>query len=123
MNQTQGIISQRMLYDKLLVVEEKLDKILSKEAEHSIEEISLHRARKLLKLSDATIINLVKTGKLKARTYKDRNKRTRYRFRIADIRAFQQSKEYDHISIHADDYESAEELADRIFPGRNNGKH
>lgn len=123
MNTAPAIVSQKMLYEKLLTVEEKLDKILSKEAEYSIEEISLHRTRKLLKLSDATIINLVKTGKLKARTYKDVNKKTRYRFRIADVRNFQKSKEYDHLSLHADDYETAEDLADRIFPGRKNGKH
>ena len=120
MSTAPAIITQKMLFEKLSIVEEKLDRILSKEAEHSIEEISLHRARKLLKLSDATIIDLVKTGKLKARTYKDSNRKTRYRFRIADIRLFQKSKEYDHISIHSDDYETSEELAQRVF-GRKNG--
>lgn len=118
MNTAPAIVTQKMLFEKLLTVEEKLDKILRKESEYSIEEISLHRTRKLLKLSDATIIELVKSGKLKARTYKDANKKTRYRFRIADVRSFQKSKEYDHLSLHADDYEAAEDLAERIFGGK-----
>lgn len=121
MDTAPAIITQKMLFEKLLIVEKKLDKILSKEAEHSIEELSLNKAKKLLRLSDVTIINLVKTGKLKARTYKDSERKTRYRFRIADIRAYQKSKEYDHISLHADDYETAEDIANRIFPGRRDG--
>ena len=112
------MITQKILFEKLLTVEEKLDKILLKEAEYSIEEISLNRAKRILSLGVATIIRLVKTGKLKARTYKDKNRVTHYRFRIADIRAFQKSKEYDHISLHAEDFETAEEIADRTFPGR-----
>ncbi|MBU1095803.1 MAG: hypothetical protein KKB34_04915 [Bacteroidetes bacterium] len=118
MNGTTSIVTQKMIWDELCEQRKILKKILERDLEHSIEELSLHKTQKLLKISPVTIINEVKNGNLKARTYRDKNRKIRYRFRIADVREFQKSKEYDHVSLHAEGYESAEAIAKRIFGNR-----
>lgn len=84
------ITTSDMIWQKLNDIEKKLDQLLKKEVEHSIEEISLGKAAKLLHLGSETIIKYVESGKLKARTYRESKHRKRYRFRIADIKDFQQ---------------------------------
>lgn len=115
-----SFISNETLYKEQQEIKRMLQQLLDRDIEHSIEEISLAKAAKQLHLSSATVIDFVKKGKLAARTYRDSNKKTRYRFRVAEIRKFQNQK-----SIEAEDViepdidlESPEELANRIFPGR-----
>lgn len=109
------LVTQEQIWNKLNELDRKLEKFLNNADSFSIEEVSLNRACKLLKLGSYSVIQLVKSGKLKARAYRDSNRKLRYRFRLVDIRAFQDSNKYDHVSLHADEVESAEEIAKRIF--------
>lgn len=107
--------SEKLLLEKIEGLERLVKEILKKEAVNSIEEISLSKAAKQLHLSANTIIDLVKRGQLEARTYKDKKRKTRYRFKLSAINNFQKETKYDHVSIHAEEYESAEDMAKRIF--------
>jgi len=89
--------------------------LLDKNINYSIEEISLDRTRKLLRMNRSRVVDLVKKGKLKARIYRDSKRKIHYKFRVADIRTFQEENKYDHLSLHADGVESAEDIAKRIF--------
>ena len=109
------IVTSEMLWNELQEQKKLIKKLLEKEAENSIEEISLSKAAKKLHLSSNTVIDLVKKGQLEARTYKDRKRKTRYRFKVSAIHNFQKETKYDHVSIHAEEFESAEDMAKRIF--------
>jgi len=112
------LITVEMIWNRLNSIEEKLNKLLNDANDFSIEEVSLNKACKLLHLGTDSIINLVKTGKLKARTYRDSKRRIRYRFLLKDIKAFQESNKFDHISLHSEGVESSEEIAKRIFKNK-----
>jgi len=109
------VVTQSMIWEELQEQKKLIKQLLEKGFENSIEEISLYKASKKLHMSQETIIDLVKSGKLEARTYKDNARKTRFRFKVADIHKFQQAWKYDHASLHAADYESAESIAKRIF--------
>lgn len=109
------LVTQEQIWNKLDQLERKLEKFLSNADSFSIEEVSLNKACKLLKLGSYSVIQLVKSGKLQARIYRDSKRKLRYRFRLVDIRSFQENNKYDHVSLHADEVESAEEIAKRIF--------
>jgi len=115
-----AFISNETLYKEQQEIKRMLQMLLDRDVRHSIEELSLYKAAKQLHLGHDTIIDLVKKGKLKARTYKDPKRKTRYRFRIADIYNFQKNDQYEveNILFEEDDIETPEDLADRIFPGR-----
>lgn len=114
------VITQSMIWEELQEQKRMLKQILQKEVmENSIEEISLNKAARLLHLGPDKVLQFVKQGKLKARTYKDSTtKKTRYRFRVFDIKEFQQNGRYEHISLHAEEFETAEQIAERVF-GKN----
>lgn len=109
------LVTQQMIWDKLNILEKKVDKFLIDAESESIEEISLNRACKKLHLGSETIVHLVKTGKLQARTYRDSKRKIRYRFLLADIRKFQNENKYDSSSFHLEGIETAEQIANRIF--------
>jgi|GEM_PF-3541157 len=113
-------ISNETLYNEQQEIKRMLQMLLDRDVKHSIEELSLYKAAKQLHLSPDTVIDLVKKGKLKSRTYKDADRKTRYRFRIADIHSFQNHELYEaeDIIFEENEIESPEELADRIFTGR-----
>ncbi len=75
--------------ERLDRIEARLEDISRKHITASIEEISLSRACKLLRLGEETILRHVETGELKARKYKDSQNRLRYRFKLADVVEFQ----------------------------------
>ena len=109
------LITQQMIWERLDSLEKKLDKFLNDAETASIEEISLNKAARKLHLGTDTVIHLVKTGKLKARVYKDGRRRNRYRFLLSDIKIFQKENKYDHRSLQLDGLETSEEIANRIF--------
>lgn len=82
-----------MVFEKLQIVEKKLDQLLSRDVEHSIEEVSLHKASKLLHRNRFVLIEAVENGLLTARKY-IHNNQIRYRFRIADLYKYQQQTKY-----------------------------
>lgn len=109
------LVTQEQIWKKLESLEKKLDKFIIESEIATIDEISLNKACRRLRLGSDTVVHLVKTGKLQARIYRDKTRRVRYRFLLNDIKKFQKENKYDHASLHADEFESAEEIAKRIF--------
>ncbi len=109
------LITQEQIYNKLTELEKKLDSFLNDAQEFSIEEVSLNKACKLLRLGNETVIRLVRSKKLEARTYRDsKTRKLRYRFLLKDIKTFQESNKY-HQTFLNENVESAEDIAKRIF--------
>ncbi len=115
------LITQEQIWNKLNEVEKKLDSFLKGAEQFSIEEISLNKTCRLLRLGDSTIIKLVKSGKLKARIYRDSNRRIRYRFLLKDIKEFQDSTKYHHEFLQ-ENCRTPEEIAREIFHNNHNRK-
>jgi len=95
MSKAPATITMSMLWQKLENIERelnrKLKKIEERELKTSIEECSLHKAKKLLHMSEGTLLDEVKAGNLRAMKY-TRNGVTRYRFRLSDIYDFQKAR-------------------------------
>ncbi len=108
------LITQEQIWQKLNELDQKLEKFWKGAEQFSVEEISLNKACRLLRLGDSTIIKLVKSGKLKARIYRDSNHRQRYRFLLKDIKEFQDSTKYQHEFLQ-ENCRTAEEIAREIF--------
>ena len=108
------LITQEQIFNKLTDLEKKLDSFLKGAEQFSIEEISLNRACKLLRLGSPTVIRLVRNGKLKSRVYRDVNRKLRYRFLLKDIKEFQDSNKY-HREFLDENCKTAEEIAAEIF--------
>ena len=109
------LITSKMIWEELQRQSKLLKKLIEKEEQYSIEEVSLNKASKLLKLGPNTVIDEVERGNLKARIYYDNKRRKRYRFRLADIREFQEAYRYDVINDEPIEFESVEDIAKRIF--------
>jgi len=107
-------ITSEMIWEELQSQKKMLERLIRKEEEFSIEELSLNKVVKLLRLNPHTIIAQVKKGNLKARTYKDNQKRKRYRFRIADIREFQENSQEEIIDLD-EHFGSVDDLAKKVF--------
>ena len=108
------LVTFEMIYDKILNLEKRLDQFLTQTNENDISEVSLNKACKLLRLGNETVVRLVRSNKLQARTYRDSNRKLRYRFLLKDIKSFQESTKY-HQTFLNENAESAEEIAKRIF--------
>ena len=109
------LVTSSMIYQELQDVKKILKQIINKELSNSIEEVSLNKAAKLLNLGASSVISLVERGRLKARVYRDSNRKKRFRFRLADIREFQESKTYNPINYETVEVERAEDIAKRVF--------
>lgn len=108
------LVTQEQIWNKLTDLEKKLDSFLNNANENDISEISLNKACKLLRLGNETIVRLVRSNKLQARTYRDKNRKLRYRFLLKDIKTFQESTKY-HQTFLNENVETAEQIAKRIF--------
>src|SRR5574338_1275696 len=108
------LITQEQIWNKLTDLEKKIDSFLNGAQEFSIEEVSLNKACKLLRLGNETVIRLVRNKKLEARTYRDSKHKLRYRFLLKDIKSFQESTKY-HQTFLNENCETAEDIAKRIF--------
>lgn len=86
-----SVITSEMLWQELQEVKSLLKSVAKASLDSSIQEVSVNKASQLMKVGNATVLQLIKSGELKARTYKS-NGQTRYRIRIADIRSFQEMK-------------------------------
>lgn len=85
------MITVSMLWQELQEVKSLLLSVTKDQIDNSIQEVSVNKASQLMKVGNATVLELIKSGELKARAYQ-RNGQTRYRIRIADIRSFQEMK-------------------------------
>lgn len=86
-----SVITVSMLWQELQEVKSLLLSVTKDQIDNSIQEVSVNKASQLMKVGNATVLELIKSGELKARAYQ-RNGQTRYRIRIADIRSFQEMK-------------------------------
>jgi len=86
-----AVITVSMLWQELQEVKSLLLSVTKDQIDNSIQEVSVNKASQLMKVGNATVLELIKSGELKARIYKS-NGQTRYRIRIADIRSFQEAK-------------------------------
>lgn len=108
------LITQEQIWNKLTDLEKKIDSFLNGAQEFSIEEVSLNKACKLLRLGNETVIRLVRNKKLEARTYRDSKHKLRYRFLLKDIKSFQERSKYYQTFLN-ENCETAEDIAKRIF--------
>lgn len=109
------LVTFEMIYEKISHLEKRLDQFLTQANENDISEVSLNKACKLLRLGNETVVRLVRSKKLEARTYRDsKTRKLRYRFLLKDIKTFQESTKY-HQTFLNENVETAEEIAKRIF--------
>lgn len=107
-------ITMEMLYNKLVDIEHIMQKILEREIENNIEEISFSKASKLLHKGKVKLLQDIEDGYLKAITYRDDEGNTRYRFRVCDIYEYQKLKK-GPVKLSQVEVETFEDLARRIF--------
>lgn len=108
------IVTQEMIFEKLISLEKELKALKKEHVRESIEEISLNKAARLLHLGASTVTQLVERGQLKARVYRVGHKK-RYRFKIADITEFQESRSTDR-EPEPVVVETAEQIIARLVP-------
>ena len=111
-------LTNEQIQNELLQINQRLDTLEKRDMDFSIEEISLNRAAKILKLGSATIKREVKAGRLKALYYPGSKTLDRIRFRVADVREYQTFRDIDPQRPDARDIESSEDLAKKFFPGK-----
>lgn len=111
----------QILIEKISSLEKKIDRLSEDRTYESIEEISLGKAAKLLHRGETALIDLVKKKKLRGMPYKTSSGETRYRFRLSDIKDFQNRSAEKHEEIEF--VESAESIAKRIFKGGERGNN
>ncbi len=69
-------------------IEEKIDKLIESKAFEGVEEVSLNKAAKILHIGAETLKDMARKGIVRAMIDGER-----YRFKLADIKAFQSSRE------------------------------
>ena len=106
--------TEKLIIEKLDSLARELQELRREKAVESIEEISIHKAAKLMRIGSKRIIGYINAGKLKARVYRDKNNVKRYRLRIADIREFQENQST-VIQSELSAVSSTEEIAKKIF--------
>jgi hypothetical protein len=106
--------AERLIIEKLEALERKFEELREEKACESIEEISLHKAARLLRIGTEKLIELANAGKLRAITYRDNERKKRYRFRLADIREYQKKRSTRTLEEY-EEIETAEDIANRVF--------
>jgi hypothetical protein len=106
--------AEKLLFEKINSIERKIDELREEKGYESIEEISLFKAARLLHVGEEKVLRLVETKKLRAIPYRDNDRKKRYRFRVADIREYQ-NKRQTQTADELQYVESAESIAKRIF--------
>lgn len=95
-NNTPSLVTQQMIYEEILNLKKEIKQLKQRDIETSIEEYSLSKAAKLLRIGQATLMSYVKDGKLKARIVKNSKSRTgySYKFALREIYRFQNSEQF-----------------------------
>ncbi|MBI1939146.1 MAG: helix-turn-helix domain-containing protein [Ignavibacteriales bacterium] len=83
--------AERLILEKIVALEKKIEDINDRRNAEGIEEISLNKAAKLLHRHPSFVIQLVDKRKLRALKYRDKGE-VRYRFRLSDVRAYQEQR-------------------------------
>ena len=120
MNEATIIMSraERLILEKIEMLERKLDELKEEKAGESIEEISLNKAAKLMRVGTDKVLAAVQNGQLRAITYRDKERKKRYRFRVADIREYQRNRQTKTVEDY-EGMETTEDIVKRIFGDRN----
>lgn len=112
------LISNQMIWSELQEQKKILNKILTRDLEHSIEEISLSVAARRLKVAPATLFDLAEQNDIAARKYKTKKspKGYSYKFKVFDIHNYQRKQQHNHLlGRGVVETESIEELTERVF--------
>lgn len=112
------LITAEMIWNEVQATKKMVSELLERKTVESIEEISLHKAAKLLRLGSETVIRHVERRELKARAYRDKNRVKRYRFRIADIKEFQE-RQSTPVVFEMPEFETDKEILDRLTRAAN----
>jgi hypothetical protein len=106
------LVTNSMLLEKLETLEELLKAVIERQAINTLEEVSLTRATKILKVGEKTVIQYIEEGELQARKVKS-NKSTSgysYRIRLSAIKEFQENSNYVRKSVPFNPKEFLKEL-------------
>jgi len=112
--------AERFIIERILSLEMQIIDLKSEKALASLEEVSLNKASKILRLGSDTLVSMIKRGLLPARKYRDSKHKIRYRLLLTDIKEFQDRNKTNHIEF---EISPANELADEIFINRKNNFH
>ncbi len=91
MSNAPAVITVSMLWQELQEVKNLLRSVAKEQIDNNIEEVSVNKASRLMRVGYAKVIEHIENRELKARSY-TANGKIRYRIRVADIRAFQEQK-------------------------------
>jgi hypothetical protein len=86
------LVTNEMILSELKEIKRELALIKQRDIENNINEISLDKARKLVRKSPDFLIAEYKAGRLKAMPYKDKDGNERLRFRICDLNDWQKNR-------------------------------
>ena len=103
-----------MLYDEIQATKKLVEEMREEKITESIAEVSVSKAAKTLRIGSEAVIRAIENGKLKARVYRDKDRKKRYRLRISDIKDFQDRTSTVPI-WERPNFETAESIAERIF--------
>jgi len=82
--------AERLILNEISSLRKEIEGLQKERNAASIQEMSLNNAARLLKVHPDKVIRLIENGKLKARKYRDTERKIRYRLRAADIMEFQE---------------------------------
>lgn len=112
------LISNQMIWSELQEQKKILNKILTRDLEHSIEEISLSRAARMLKISPATLFKMAEEKEIISIKYKTKKspKGYSYKFKVFDIHEHQRELQRNQLAGREEiEVESIGELKKRVF--------
>lgn len=119
-NKTPSLVTQQMIYEEILNLKNEIKQIKQRDIETSIEEYSLSKAAKLLRIGQATLMSYVKDGKLKARIVKNNKSRTgySYKFTLREIYRFQNSEQFTPTDEKTSEPFNAKEIINQFHNSR-----
>lgn len=106
--------AERLILKKIELLERKLDELREEKVGESIEEISLNKAARLLRIGTDRLILAVENRHLKAIIYRDKERKKRYRFRVVDIREYQRNRQTKTLEDF-EGKETTEDIVKRVF--------
>lgn len=119
-NRTPSLVTQQMIYEEILNIKNEIKQLKQRDIETSIEEYSLSKAAKLLRIGQTTLMSYVKEGKLKARIVKNNKSRTgySYKFALREIYRFQNSEQFTPTDEKTSEPFNAKEIINQFHNSR-----
>lgn len=119
-NRTPSLVTQQMIYEEILNIKNEIKQLKQRDIETSIEEYSLSKAAKLLRIGQSTLMSYVRDGKLKARVVKNNKSRTgySYKFALREIYRFQNSEQFTPTEEKTSEPFNAKEIINQFHNSR-----